>query len=146
MNKHIPIAFLLPLLLAGCGDHFHNLRQSESEEVTAGQMFHGKVEEDNRLVLERGGKRFEGILRIERTQNWQELQERYQSNRAHWRRIVSGLDKDHVINTARSELKAADGETISCEIAWTRQTKPAGSCAQGGGESFGVEFEFAPSR
>lgn len=129
------------LFLGGCAGHVHTL--TEPEAVLTGYLLHDDPVESNRLVIDRNGKRFEGSFLIERTQNWPELRKRYRSNPRHWDRIFSGLDKNHVVNTTRAELKSADGATLVCDLAWRSGANPAGVCKEGNenGELFAVQFD-----
>src|SRR3989338_2951400 len=131
------------LFLGGCAGHVHTLTETESEVLLTGALLHGGPVESNRLVINRDGKRFEGSFLVEQTQNWRELRKRYRSNPRHWDRIFSGLDKDHVVSTTRAELKSADGTTLVCDLAWRRDTNPAGVCEEGNGngEPFAVQFD-----
>ena len=145
MNKRLigAVGVFLLLFLCGCAGHVHTLTEAESEVVLTGTLLHGGPVESNRLVINRDGKRFEGSFLVEQTQNWQELRKRYRSNPRHWDRIFSGLDRDHLVSTARAELKSADGMTLVCDLAWRRDANPAGVCEEGNGngEPFAVQFD-----
>lgn len=145
MNKcSIAVVGVFSLLfLGGCAGHIHTLTESESEVVLTGYLLHDDPVESNRLVINRGGKRFEGSFLVEQTQNWQELRKRYRSNPRHWGRIFSGLDRDHLVSTTRAELKSEDGATLVCDLAWRRDANPAGVCEEGNGngEPFAVQFD-----
>ena len=128
--------------LAGCGPHIHTLAPGSADAVLAGHLVHGGSTESNLLVVEVGGKHFEGGFSVETTQNWTELRERYRSNSRHWDRIVSGLDRDHEVKMARAELRSADSDSLVCKLVWRVGTNPAGVCKRGSDDTaYPVRFE-----
>lgn len=131
------------LLAAGCAGHTHTLSSQQSGAFASGQIVHGGPQDANRLTLERAGKRFEGSFSVVTETNWKEVSQRYRNGGRHWDRIISGLDKDHLLRTARAELKSDDGDALVCDLAWRYGTDPAGVCRPVGdtGKVYAVRFE-----
>lgn len=92
------------------------------------------------MMLEFRGQRFERRgFAISKTQNLAQLRRRFPG--AHYKRIFSGLDTDHLVYSANPELRALDGTSMQCSVAWRRVVAPAGQCVTADGEDIYVRFE-----
>jgi hypothetical protein len=99
--------------------------------------------EDNRLVLKASDRSYEarGFV-VDRQTNLAELRKRYYGvNPKHWYRIFAGLDTDHVTYSVEAIAISAEGDKVSCRLAWGGSAKPAGVCTDQAGTEFPVRFE-----
>lgn len=130
------------LLLTGCASHIHQMVRENNVPFIAGELVHDRGE-DNRLVLETPNRRYEAHgFAVERQTNLAELRKRYYGvNPKHWDRIFAGLDTDHVVYSVETIAISAEGDKVSCRLAWGGSAKPAGVCADQSGTEFPVRFE-----
>ncbi len=126
--------------LSACATpHAHRLLPQESAPFVAGAIVHR--DETDFLVLETNGERYEGEFRFERIQDWRALQERYRSSPKHWDAVMSGLERRHVYNKATAKLRTSRGDSMTCQLFWRHIDRPAGTCSDDRGRSFGVAFD-----
>ena len=59
----------------------------------------------------------------------------------HYDRITSGMDSDHIKNSASPILRSQSGETILCLLAWSSGQSPAGVCTKSDGKQIDVRFD-----
>jgi len=140
--KKYHVGTLAILLLTGCGAHIHQLVREGDAPFVGGELVHDRGE-DNRLVLKVPNRRYEARdFVVERHTNLAELRKRYYGvNSKHWGRIFSGLDSDHVTYSVETISTSAEGDKVSCRLAWKSGRKPAGVCTDQAGEEFPVRFE-----
>lgn len=140
--KTFYLNILAILLLAGCASPTHLLVKENNAPFVGGELVHDRGE-NNRLVLEAPNRRYEarGFV-VERQRNLAELRKRYYGvNPNHWNRIFSGLDTDHVTYSVETIAISAEGDKVSCRLAWGGSAKPAGVCTDQAGAAFQVRFE-----
>lgn len=139
--KTFYFGILVILLLTGCASPVHLLVKEDDALFIAGELIHDRGE-DNRLVLEAPNRRYEarGFV-VERQRNLAELRKRYYGvNPKHWKRIFSGLDTDHVTYSVETIATSAEGDKVSCRLAWKSGGKPAGVCTDQAGAELPVRF------
>lgn len=136
-----PLFALITMLTAGCATHEHRLNPIGSAPVVYGKMIHSNISTPDRLIVETANQHFTGDLVVREHVDWEKLRKTYRSNIRHWRRITSGLDKDHQTYIGTAELKSAGGEMLRCRLAWSRSDKPEGECTDQSGTSFKIKFD-----
>lgn len=139
--KTFYFGILVILLLTGCASPVHLLVKEDDALFIAGELIHDRGE-DNRLVLEVPNRRYEarGFV-VERQRNLAELRKRYYGvNPKHWKRIFAGLDTDHVTYSVETIATSAEGDKVSCRLAWKSGGKPAGVCTDQAGAELPVRF------
>lgn len=140
--KTFYLNILAILLLAGCASPAHLLVKEDDAPFVGGELVHDRGE-NNRLVLEAPNRRYEarGFV-VERQRNLAELRKRYYGvNPKHWKRIFAGLDTDHVTYSVETIATSAEGDKVSCRLAWGGSAKPTGVCTDQAGAAFPVRFE-----
>ncbi|MFZ5531203.1 MAG: hypothetical protein ACOY4U_09190 [Pseudomonadota bacterium] len=140
--KTFYFGILVILLLTGCAAHVHQMVREGEAPFVGGELVHDRGK-DNRLVLEAPNRRYEAHgFTVERQKNLAELRKRYYGvNPKHWKRIFSGLDTEHIVNSFETTAKSADGQEVSCRFAWKSGTNPEGVCTDQAGTAFPVRFE-----
>lgn len=136
------LGMLTILLLTGCASPVHQVVKEDDGPFIVGELIHDRGE-SNRLVLETSNRRYEarGFF-VDRQTNLAELRKRYYGvNPKHWKRILSGLDTDHVIYSIETIAKSAEGQELSCSLMWESRAKPAGVCTDQTGAAFPVHFD-----
>lgn len=140
--KTFYLNILAILLLAGCASPAHLLVKEGDAPFVGGELVHDRGK-NNRLVLEAPNRRYEarGFI-VERQTNLATLRKRYYGvNPKHWNRIFAGLDTDHVTYSVETIAISAEGDKVSCRLAWGGSAKPAGVCTDSAGAAFPVRFE-----
>lgn len=140
--KIFNLSMLAILLLTGCATPVYQLAKEDSTPFIGGELVRDE-DENNHLVLEAPNRRYEarGFV-VERQTNLAELRKRYYGvNPKHWKRIFSGLDTDHVTYSVETIATSAEGDKVSCRLAWKSGGKPAGVCTDQAGAEFLVRFE-----
>ena len=131
-------AFLASVALYGCAGQSYRLVSEDEPKRAIGSIIRGG-ENDPTMVLEFGGKRFESRgFAISRSQNLGELREQYGFGSKHYDRVSTGTDPEHYRYSAKPELRAEDGTTMQCVLAWRAYEAPAGVCVSPDGKK--VEF------
>lgn len=141
MMKALYLSVLAILLLTGCAGPAHLLVREDDAPFIAGELVHDRGE-GNRLVLQAPNRRYEarGFI-VERQTNLAALRKRYYiANPKHWDRIFAGLDTDHVIYSVETIAVSAEGDKVSCRLAWKSGGKPAGVCTDQAGTELPVRF------
>jgi hypothetical protein len=93
------------------------------------------------MVLELEGVRYEGRgFVILHHQDLAKLRQLFGPGKHH-DQIASGMDSDHIRNSASPVLRAQSGETIRCLLAWRSGQGPAGVCIKPDGEQIDVRFD-----
>lgn len=115
--------------LVGCAGHSHQLLSARSDGVVIGSFSH----EGNAvpsMVVEFEGQQYSSRgFTITRSQNLAELKRQLGgSSSKHYQRVVSGLDNEHYVYSAKPVLQSGDGKTMQCSLAWRSGQTPAGSC------------------
>jgi hypothetical protein len=96
------------------------------------------------MSLEHGEKRFEAVgFAIHRSQDLGKLRERYGFGSKHFERVSTGSDPQHYSYSADPELRAKDGATMQCSLAWPAFAAPVGACVSPGGEKVKFHGEQA---
>lgn len=140
MLKHSLALSVIALVLGGCASHSHMLAQGSAPAFLNGELIHVQP---SRLVLGYGERKYvaEGF-EVRRHRNLAELHKRYHmSEPRHWDRISSGLDRDHESFSAEPKPKAANGEELTCRLAWRNDSSPQGICVDGAGNEFPIRFK-----
>lgn len=133
-------ACLAAFALVGCGSHTHSFIAEDSDRDIKLGTFRHEGPDEPAMMLEFAGKRFEAKgFPINRKQNLAELKRRYDPK--HYDRIFSGLDTDHYIYSAEPLLRAVEGATLRCVMAWRAGSSPAGACVTDDGTRIYVRFE-----
>jgi hypothetical protein len=140
--KTFNLNMLAILLLTGCATPVYQLAKEDSTPFIGGELV-SDGGDGNRLVLEAPNRRYEARdFVVERHTNLAELRKRYYGvNSKHWGRIFSGLDTNHVTYSVETISTSAEGDKVSCRLAWKSGRKPAGVCTDQAGEEFPVRFE-----
>lgn len=134
-------AVLAASLLAGCAGHTHSLRPNDVSGIQAGTFTHEGADAPM-MTLTHNGTRFEARgFAIERSQDFDELKRRLGASSQHYRRIVSGIDRDHLLFAANPVLQAANGATMRCSLSWRTFQAPAGECVSADGGSADLRFQ-----
>jgi hypothetical protein len=132
-------ACLAALALVGCAAHTHSVIADDSDRDIKQATFRHEEPEQPAMTLEFAGKRYEASgFAINRKQNLAELKRRYDPK--HYDRIFSGLDTDHYVYSAEPLLRATDGATLRCFMAWRSGAYPAGTCTTDDGTRIYVRF------
>jgi len=130
----IATAFLASVTLYGCAGQSRQLVSEDEPKRAVGSITHGGVS-DPTLSLEFGGKRFEARgFAINRSQNLARLREQYGFGSKHYDRVSTGTDPEHYRYSAKPELRAEDGTTMQCVLAWRAYAAPAGVCVSPDGK------------
>lgn len=140
--KKYHLGILAILMLTGCGAHVHQLVKGDSTQLAGGELVHDRGE-GNRLVLKISDRSYEarGFVVVRQT-HLAELRKSYQGvNPKHWNRIFAGLDTDHVTYSVETTATSAEGDKVSCRLAWGGIAKPAGVCTGRDGDEIFVSFE-----
>lgn len=140
--KTLYLSMLTILVLTGCASPAHQVVKEDDGPFIVGELVHDRGA-NNRLVLETSNRRYEarGFV-VERQTNLAELRKRYHGvNPKHWKRIFSGLDTDHVTYSVETVATSAEGDKVSCRLAWGGKAKPAGVCTDQAGAEIPVRFE-----
>ncbi len=139
MKKMLATCFL-GVTISGCAGHSHRLVSDNNSTPVAGSFNHEETQEPV-MVLELEGARYEGRgFVIRRYQDIAQLRQLFGPGK-HYDQIVSGMDRDHIKNSASPVLRAQSGETIRCLLAWESGQGPAGVCTKPDGKQFYVRFE-----
>ncbi len=140
-HTHVHLAVLLTATLAtGCATHEHKITNSDSANAISATLIHGNPSLPDQLVVEAGGKRYEGELTIKKHVEWSKVRKAYGSDSTHWQKIRSGQDKDHHTSVGTAEVKSGDGETMQCTLVWTRTDRPEGECLSQNGAPTPLHF------
>lgn len=130
-------AFLFVLTLSACAGHSHRLASDNGMDRVTG-VFSDEGAQEPMMVLEIDGTRYEGKgFTIKRSQNLSELRRMYGLGK-HYDQITSGMDSDHFSYSATPELRASNGETIRCVMAWKSGQAPAGVCTALDGKEIAI--------
>lgn len=126
--------FLGTVTLYGCTGQSHRLVSVDGSGRAVGSITLGGGTEPT-MFLEFAGKRFElrGFA-IRRSQNLGALREQYGFGSKHYERISTGTDPEHYRYSAKPELRAEDGTTMQCVLAWQAYEAPAGVCMSPDGQ------------
>jgi hypothetical protein len=126
--------FLASVTLYGCAGQSHRLVSADGSGRAVGSLTHGGGT-DPTMFLEFGEKRFESRgFAISRSQNLGALREEYGFGSKHYDRVSTGTDPEHYRYSAKPELRAADGTTMQCVLAWRAYEAPAGVCVSPDGK------------
>jgi len=139
MRKILATCFL-GVTLSGCAGHTHRLvSENDSTPVTGSFSHEGTLAPV--MVLELEGARYEGQgFVIQQQQDLAKLRKLFGPGK-HYDRITSGMDRDHIKNSASPVLRSQSGETILCLLAWSSGQSPAGVCTKSDGKQIDVRFD-----
>lgn len=122
------IGFLVSVLV-GCAGHSHQLLSAKGDGVVIGAFSHEGNTEPSMMVEFAGRQYSSRGFTITRSQNLAELKKQLGgSGSKHYQRVMSGLDNDHFVYSAKPVLQSSDGKTMQCSLAWRSGQMPAGSC------------------
>ena len=128
------------VIISGCAGHSHRLVSVNNSTPVTGSFSHEEGQEPV-MVLELEGARYEGRgFVIQQFQDIAQLRKLYGFGK-HYDQIVSGMDRDHIKNSASPVLRAQSGETIRCLLAWSAGQGPAGVCTKPNGKQIHVRFD-----
>ena len=120
MNYRIPILALSGALgLTACVTHTHMLLP---QKAVSGRLQHAS-DGTGTMELAYSGKSYAGTFEAEPS------------------RRIHGEHQRHPGRIARTALFASDGDSLSCDVQWTRGRDPAGTCKGKTGTSFEVRFD-----
>lgn len=140
MTKKMLATSILGVTISGCAGHSHRLVSADNATPVVGSFSHEGTEEPV-MVLELEGARYEGRgFVIQQFQDIAQLRKLYGFGK-HYDQIVSGMDRDHIKNSASPVLRAQSGETIRCLLVWEAGQGPAGVCTRSDGKQIVVRFE-----
>ena len=143
MNRTATVVWLSAVAWAACGcaGRTHRLVADDHSGRVIGSIHHEGPEKAS-MVLEYGGKRFEGDgFVIRRDQDLAELRRIYGSSSKRFDRISFGADTDHYLYSAEPVLKAVDGTTMNCRLRWQQGLSPAGVCVASDGTAVAFRSE-----
>ena len=130
----------LGVTLSGCAGHTHRL-VSENELPPVTGSFSHEGTQTPVMVLELEGARYEGRgFVIQHHQDLAKLRKLFGPGK-HYDRITNGTDRDHIRHSASPVLRAQNGETIRCLLAWSSGQRPAGVCTKPDGKQIDVRFD-----
>ncbi len=87
------------------------------------------------MVLEFGEKQFESRgFAISRSWNLAAPREQYRFGSKQFDRVSTGSDPERYRYSAKLELRAKDGTTMQCVLAWRTYEAPAGVCVSTDGK------------
>ena len=130
----------LGVMLYGCAGHTHKLLSENDSPLVTGSFSHEGTQTPV-MVLELEGARYEGRgFVIQHHQDLAELRKLFGPGK-HYDRITSGMDRDHIKNSASPVLRSQSGETILCLLAWSSGQSPAGVCTKPDGKQIDVRFD-----
>lgn len=130
----------LGVTLSGCAGHTHRL-VSENDSLSVTGSFSHEGTQAPVMVLEIEGARYEGRgFVIQHHQDLAKLRQLFGPGK-HYDRITSGMDSDHIKNSASPILRSQSGETILCLLAWSSGQSPAGVCTKSDGKQIDVRFD-----
>ncbi len=137
----IATIFLASVTLYGCAGQSHRLVSEDGSGRAVGSITHGGQTEPT-MFLEFGGKRFESRgFTINQSQNLGKLREQYGFGSKHYDRVSTGTDPEHYRYSAKPELRAEDGTTMQCVLAWRTYEAPAGICVSPDGKEVKLRSE-----
>ena len=140
MIKKMLATCFLGVTISGCAGHSHRLESDDNSTPVAGSFSHEETQEAV-MVLELEGARYEGRgFVIRQYQDIAQLRQLFGLGK-HYDQIASGMDKDHIKNSASPVLRAQSGETIRCLLAWSAGQGPAGVCTKPNGKQIHVRFD-----
>lgn len=115
--------------LVGCAGHSHRLLSAKGDEVVVGAFSHEGNAEPSMMVEFQGQQYSSHRFTISRSRNLAELKKQLGgSSSKHYQRVMSGLDNEHFVYSAKPVLQSNDGKTMQCSLAWRSGQTPAGSC------------------
>lgn len=115
--------------LVGCAGHSHRLISAKGDGVVIGAFSHEGNAEPSMMVEFEGQQYSLRGFTITRNQNLAELKKQLGGGGSkHYQRVMSGLDNEHFVYSAKPVLQSSDGKTIQCSLAWRSGQTPAGSC------------------
>lgn len=130
----------LSVTLSGCVGHTHRLVSANNSPPVTGSFSHEGIQAPA-MVLELEGARYEGRgFVIQHHQDLAKLRKLFGPGK-HYDRITSGMDRDHIKSSASPVLRAPNGETLRCLLAWSSGQGPAGVCTKTDGAEFDVRFD-----
>lgn len=130
----------LGVTLSGCAGHTHRLVSENDSPPVTGSFSHEGTPAPV-MVLEIEGARYEGRgFVIQQQQDLAKLRQLFGPGK-HYDRITSGMDRDHIKNSASPVLRSQSGETILCLLAWSSGQSPAGVCTKSDGKQIDVRFD-----
>ena len=130
----------LGVTLYGCAGHTHRLVSENDSPPVTGSFSHQGTQAPV-MVLEIEGARYEGRgFVIQHHQDLAKLRQLFGPGK-HYDRITSGMDKDHIKNSASPVLRSQSRETILCLLAWSSGQSPAGVCTKPDGKEIDVRFD-----
>ena len=139
-TKKMLATCILGVTASGCAGHSHRLVSVNNSTPVTGSFSHEEAQEPV-MVLELEGVRYEGRgFVIQRHQDIAQLRQLFGLGK-HYDQIASGMDKDHIKNSASPVLRAQSGETIRCLLAWESSQSPAGVCTRSDGKRIVVRFD-----
>lgn len=130
----------MALVTGGCASHIHTLAARPDSPFVRGEFAHV---DPMRLVIETAQKRFEDTgFAVSKSTDYAGLRKKYQAtNPKHWDRIVSGMDSDHAVYSAKPRVRASDGDEMRCDLSWLNGHPPAGTCTDAPGKTYAVTFD-----
>lgn len=130
----------LGVTLSGCAGHTHQM-VSENDSLSVTGSFSHEGTQAPVMVLELEGARYEGRgFVIQHSQDLAKLRKLFGPGK-HYDQIASGMDSDHKRSSASPVLRAPNGETIRCLLAWRSGQGPAGFCTKPDGKQIDVRFD-----
>lgn len=125
MNLRRPIALAaVAAALTGCAAQPHTLTSASADKVADASFRH----EGPTMSVRYAGRVYEATsFLLTSHQDLDALRQRYGSG-PYYTSIVSRLNRDHVAYEGRADLRAADGDTLRCDVAWQGERAPAGTC------------------
>ena len=139
-TRKILATCFLGVTLSGCAGHTHRLVSENDSPPVTGSFSHEGTQAPV-MVLEIEGARYEGRgFVIQHSQDLAKLRKLFGPGK-HYDRITSGMDSDHIKNSASPVLRTESGETIRCLLAWRSGQGPAGVCTKPDGKEIDVRFD-----
>lgn len=130
----------LGVTISGCVGHTHLLVSGNNSPPVTGSFSHEGIQAPV-MVLELEGARYEGRgFVIQHHQDLAKLRQLFGPGK-HYDQITSGMDSDHIKNSASPVLRSQSGETIQCLLAWSSGQSPAGVCTKHDGKEIDVRFD-----
>lgn len=129
----------LSVTLSGCAGHTHQLVSENVSPSVTGSFSHEGAQAPV-MILELEGARYEGRgFVIRHQQDLAKLRQLFGPGK-HYDQITSGMDRDHIKNSASPVLSSQNGETVRCLLAWSSGQSPAGVCTKPDGAVIDVRF------
>lgn len=125
MNLRRPLTLAAMLAaLAGCAAQPHHLASASTDKVAEATF----RQQQPAMSVHYAGKVYQATdFPVSQHQDLGALRQRYGSG-PYYSSIVSGLNRDHIAYAAKVDLRATDGDTLRCELAWMSQRAPSATC------------------